>query len=175
MNKKVFLCTYYAGLILGVIVANYLLWNYAEIGEELINEFQGMDKLKYIDGKELFLYLFLKRSRQLVITGLVFFQISQIITLLVSDFYYAVIEGIFLSLCTHYYGMTGIIGGSCLLVPQFLYFILIQWMGWKLYKNRDTKQKTRRIYVLISLWIVLTVITLIEMMINFWIGPRIFL
>lgn len=174
MNKKVFLSIYYAGLIGGSILINYMLTHQAETGQAIIEAFQSMDKLKYIDGQELFLYILLKRGKQVGIACFVYFQISRLFTLLLSDLYYALIEGMFLSLCTYYYGIAGAMGGAVMLLPQFLCFLLLQLLGWKLYENKENSEKIPARKWAAFVLILIIIATIIELTINIWFGTRFF-
>lgn len=174
MNKKGFLITYYVGLTIGIGLANYMLMHHIGIGEMILKTFQEMDKLQYIDRKELFLYLFLKREKQLLFFCFVYFQISRKIALVGTNLYYAFLEGMILSFSTYYYGVKGMLGCGLLLLPLLLFFFLLQWLGWKLCEEENIVKKITDKRLIISLIVILIIVLVLELTVNMAISPSLF-
>lgn len=166
MNKKRFLITYYVGLAIGIGLANYMLVHYTGTCKLILEAFQEMDKLQYIDRKELFLYLFLKRGKQLLLLCFIYFQISSQLALVGTDLYYAFLEGMILSLSTYYYGVKGMLGCGLLLLPILLFFLLLQWIGWKICEDGNIVKKITGKYLIISIIVALTLVSILELTVN---------
>lgn len=174
MNKKRFLITYYVGLTIGIGLANYMLIHHTGTGELILKAFQEMDKLQYIDCKELFLYLFLKRGKQLLFLCFVYFQISRKIALLGTNLYYAFLEGMILSFSTYYYGVNGTLGCGLLLLPILLFFFLLQWIGWKFCEDGKIVKKITGRRLIIGLIIMVIALSMLELTVNILASPKLF-
>ena len=156
-TKRLMISIYYTGLIAGAFLMNYILVQHSDFSLSLIESFQGLDKLDYINKKELFVYILLKRVKQLLVCSYVYFYISKVFLLYFVDFYFAIIMGMTIAVFVYYQGFTGLIYSILLFVPLFLSYGGIYYMAWINFLNKiknTYKRKNKRIILLIFLIII---------------------
>ena len=162
MNKKITFFLYYMGLFIGTLIINYILKNYLEYADRILEGFGSLDKIEFIKGQELFVYLFLKRIKQLLIFCFIYFYISKVVSLCILDFYYASVKGIFLSLVVYYYGPFSLFLMSVMLIPCFLCFAILEIAGWYYFKMEKREQKIDMTNIFLFAFIVAIFVTIVE-------------
>ena len=173
MNKKITLFLYYIGLLTGILIINYILKYHLEYADRIIKGFGSLDKIEFVKGQEVFLYLFFKRIKQLFIFCFIYFYISKVVSLCILDFYYACVKGIFLSLCVYYYGAFSLIVMNVMLIPCFLCFIILEIAGWNYFKMVKKEYKINMTNLFLFVFIVAILTTTVEITVNLFFGTRI--
>ena len=166
MNKKITLFLYYIGLLTGILIINYILKYHLEYADRIIKGFGSLDKIEFVKGQELFLYLFFKRIKQLLIFCFIYFYISKVVSLCILDFYYASVKGIFLSLVVYYYGPFSLFLMSVMLIPCFLCFAILEIAGWNYFKMEKREYKIDMTNIFLFAFIVAIFVTIVEIVLN---------
>lgn len=173
MNKKVTLCLYYAGLILGTVLINYMIKYHNDYAESIMSGFRNMDRIYSIDGQELFLYLFFRRLKQVFFLFVLYFLVSKKLFLLFFPFYYGLIEGNVLSLFFYSYSLSGVVFCAIIMIPQFLCFVIFEILGWRYLKKKILEKEFSNRNVYLFIIVVAIVLTIIELIINLNVVPKI--
>lgn len=174
MNKRISIGFHYIGLMSGILIINFVLQNHKEYADYIMDGFQKMAQIDSVNGQDLFLYLFIKRGKQVLLFCLFYIQISKIAALLFLDYYFAFLEGAFLSLCTFYYSVFQAMLMIVMLLPQFIGYAIFKKFGWnnvEKKRNQDSICFSNVIYLAIVVTIVMTIT---EIIVNLRLGQRIF-
>lgn len=170
MNKKISLILYYAGLILGTMTVNYILMYHGEYADTIVYNFEKLNRLEQMNRQALFLYLFLKRLKQILLLCFLYLQVSKLAVLILMDIYFSFLLSVIVSLCFYYYGAVHMFWVAGALLPQCIYYVLLKNVGLKLYDVRITGEGIKTTKVITAVVIVTIIMTIAEMSVNLKIG-----
>lgn len=156
--KKYLMIIYFVGLLAGVVIMNYMIKEHGDITLALIEKFQGLDKLEYVQEKEIFLYLLCKRVKQLAICYYLYTYLAKKFILYVMDFYFSFVIGVVMALFVYYGGLIGIVRGTILFLPIAIFYGCIYYMAWmQLLQHTYAGKNTDKKKVLVFLFLVMGV------------------
>lgn len=124
-GKRVLGILYIAGLITGTLFFNITIRMQIFKVSDFLDFTEYMKMLENIDLSVFCSYVFFLRFRQLLLFFVCLFLFSPYIVFCLLDYIASVFTGILISAMVLKYGWTGMIGGSCFLVPQYLFYGMI--------------------------------------------------
>ena len=124
-GKRVLGILYMAGLITGTLFFNITVRMQIFKVSDLLDFAEYMKMLENIDLSVFCSYVFFLRFRQLLLFFVCLFLFSPYIVFCLLDYIASVFTGILISAMVLKYGWTGMIGGSCFLIPQYLFYGMI--------------------------------------------------
>jgi len=122
----------------------------------------------------LFLYLFLKRGKQILFFSFVYLFFSKYGALIMLDFCFAFLQGVFLSLCTFYYNIFQAVFMSVLIFPHFICYVFLKNLGWKCIERKKNDRIMTVTNLCFFLFFMTIIFVILELVVNLKIGQRIF-
>lgn len=163
MKKQYFISIYYLGLIIGAVLMNYILIHHNSFTETLFESFQGLDKLSYINNKELYIYILSKRIKQIFLCGILYFYFSKLITLIVINCYFSFVMGMVISLMVYYKGFSGLVFSAVMFFPVVLLYGIVLFVLWNYFFSERKNSNNISINTILFMFILIIIVSIIEM------------
>lgn len=159
MNKKLSLCLYYTGVLMGTFFMNYIIKNNCEYAEQLMNAFSNIHRLNKMNGQDLFIYLFIKRLKQITVLCILYFYVAKQILLIFFDLYIPFIYAIMLSLATYYQDSFHVFVAVLMFFPIYCFYKLFKILNIEIldYNRKNKKDGITNIAIKILITTILTI------------------